>query len=83
MSHSSVIITTGLLALIDDNIKRKYHKKRTVQIVLPAMGKMNMEYVGPRRLLDEMFQRRPAVSRTQSAQVSRSGTPTPSRRPTH
>ncbi|KAI5776340.1 hypothetical protein EDC01DRAFT_733217 [Geopyxis carbonaria] len=76
---ADVIVTTGLVALIDDTIKRKYHKKRSVQLTFPSGGKhplkMNMEYVGPRRFIDEMFTRRPTLSRSQSANVSRAQTP--------
>lgn len=64
-------MTTGLVALVDDCIKRKYHNKKTVQLVLPTAGKqalkMNMEYIGPKRLIEEIFNRRPAVSRSHTA----------------
>lgn len=83
---ADVIVTTGLVALVDDCIKRKYHKKRSVRLVLPTTGKlpkMNMEYVGPKRFIDEMFHRRPTISRSQSAQFGRMApamSPTPPRR---
>jgi len=54
--------------------------------VLPTTGKlpkMNMEYVGPKRFIDEMFHRRPTISRSQSAQFGRMApamSPTPPRR---
>ncbi|KAH0608683.1 uncharacterized protein H6S33_001817 [Morchella sextelata] len=55
---ADVIVATGLTALVDDCIKRKFHKKKTVHMVLPipmvsSPLKMKMEYVGPRRLIDE------------------------------
>ena len=71
---------------MDDCLKRKYHKKRSVQLVLPITGKMplnlNMEYVGPKRFIDEMFNRRPlpVITRSQSAQFERRTSPTPPRR---
>lgn len=73
-------MATGLTALVDDCIKRKFHKKKTVQLVLPvpmakSPMKMKMEYVGPKRLIDEVFNRRPSLSRSPSAQSSRSPTP--------
>ncbi|KAF8248360.1 hypothetical protein K440DRAFT_548501 [Wilcoxina mikolae CBS 423.85] len=68
---ADVIVTTGLIALIDDCIKRKYKSKRTIQLVLPTTGKtplkMNMEYVGPKRFIDEMFHRRPILSRSSTS----------------
>jgi hypothetical protein len=77
---ADVIVATGLTALVDDCIKRKFHKKKTVHMVLPipmvsSPLKMKMEYVGPRRLIDEVFNRRPSLSRSQSTQSSRSPTP--------
>lgn len=76
----SVIVATGLSALVDDCIKRKFHKKKTVHMMLPipmvnSPLKMKMEYVGPRRLIDEVFNRRPTLSRSQSTQSNRSPIP--------
>ncbi|KAG0130115.1 hypothetical protein HOY82DRAFT_487250 [Tuber indicum] len=77
---ADVIMATGLTALVDDCIKRRFHKKKTVQLVLPMPMiknpmKMNLEYVGPKRLIDEVFNRRPTLSRSQSTQSSRSPLP--------
>ncbi|RPB03705.1 hypothetical protein L873DRAFT_1669137 [Choiromyces venosus 120613-1] len=77
---ADVIMATGLTALVDDCIKRRFHKKKTVQLVLPmpmikSPMKMKMEYVGPKRLIDEVFNRRPTLSRSQSTQSSRSPLP--------
>lgn len=91
---ADVIVSTGLVALSDDCIKRKYHKKKTVQLVLPTPMslsrsgsplKMNMEYVGPKRFIDEVFNRtRPMIARSQSAQVGKCAImPPPQRRVTH
>jgi len=59
---ADVIVATGLIALVDDCIQRRFHRKRAVQLVLPVPMKtplkMNMEYVGPKRLIDEVFNRR-------------------------
>lgn len=58
----SVIVATGLTALVDDSIKSKFHQKNGVRVSVPALMKtplkMNMEYVGPKQLLDEVFHRR-------------------------
>jgi len=86
---ADVVIATGMTALVDDCIKRKFHKKKTVQLVLPvplvrSQSKMKMEYIGPKQLIDEMLHRRPLLSRSNSSQTSRSGTPSrPMRTPTY
>lgn len=57
-----MIVATGLTALVDDSIKSKFHQKNGVRLSVPALMKtplkMNMEYVGPKQLLDEVFHRR-------------------------
>lgn len=57
-----MIVATGLIALVDDCIKSRWHQKKSVQLKLPVPMKsplkMNMEYVGPKRLIDEVFNRR-------------------------
>ncbi|CAL8581007.1 hypothetical protein XPA_006719 [Xanthoria parietina] len=59
---ADVIVATGLTALVDDSIKSKFHQKNGVRVSVPALMKtplkMNMEYVGPKQLLDEVFHRR-------------------------
>ncbi|KAI9817916.1 MAG: hypothetical protein M1832_004536 [Thelocarpon impressellum] len=61
---ADVIVATGLVALVDDAIKNSFHQKRAVQIVLPVQSKsMKMDYVGPKKLIDEVFHRR-SVSRS-------------------
>ncbi|KAF2475747.1 uncharacterized protein BDR25DRAFT_331523 [Lindgomyces ingoldianus] len=58
---SDVVVATGLIALVDDCIKRRFHTKQSTQLHIPLMRnasfKMNMEYVGPKRLIDEVFHR--------------------------
>ncbi len=50
------------MALVDDYIKRRFNSKQHTQLHIPLLGgpqfKMNMEYVGPKRLIDEVFNRR-------------------------
>lgn len=59
---ADVIVATGLIALVDDSIKSKFHQKNKAQMSVPAVMKsplmMNMEYVGPKQLIDEIFHRR-------------------------
>lgn len=59
---TSVIVASGLIALVDDCIKSRWHQKSRVHMTVPMLTKsplkMNMEYVGPKRLMDEVFNRR-------------------------
>ncbi len=60
----SVIVATGLIALVDDCIKRHFHSKsatgaRHHAVSLPLTPlKYDMEFVGPRALVEHMFKRR-------------------------
>ena len=57
----SIIVASGLLTLVDDCIKGRWHQKRRVQMTVPVLKspvKMNMEYVGAKRLVDEVFNRK-------------------------
>ncbi len=62
LTAHSIIVATGLIALVDDSIQRRWRRKRGMQLTLPmpmkAPFKLNMEYVGPKRLIDEVFNRR-------------------------
>ena len=70
----SIIVASGLIALVDDCIKSRFHQKRRVYMSLPMLHKtpfkLNTEYVGAKRLMDEVFNRREKPSTPQ---------PTPSR----
>ncbi|KAI9874051.1 MAG: hypothetical protein M1830_010250 [Pleopsidium flavum] len=59
---ADVIVATGLIALVDDSIHRHWHSKRGMHLTLPmpmkSAFKTNIEYVGPKRLIDEVFNRR-------------------------
>lgn len=59
LTEFSVIVSTGLMALVDDSIRRKWHSRHHRQLILPLSPslKMGMEYIGPRRLIDEVFNR--------------------------
>lgn len=71
---ADVIVASGLIALVDDCIKSRWHQKSRVQMSVPMMSKtplkMNMEYVGPKRLIDEVFHRRDTTSTRPSTPVS-------------
>jgi hypothetical protein len=59
----SLVVASGLLALVDDAIKRRWHSRTHRHVQLPLIGtrpfRLNMEYIGPKRLIDEVFNRRP------------------------
>ena len=59
---SSIIMASGLIILVDDCIKRRWHHKNRVQMTVPTLVKtplrLNMEYIGPKRLLGEVFNRK-------------------------
>ncbi|KAF2656081.1 hypothetical protein K491DRAFT_575284, partial [Lophiostoma macrostomum CBS 122681] len=56
---SDVVVATGLMALVDDCIKRHFHSKQSTQIHIPLTrnSSFKMEYIGPKRLIDEVFNR--------------------------
>ena len=55
----SVIVATGLIALVDDCIKRRFHSKKHTTFSLPlTQVKMDMEFVGPKAMVEHMFKRR-------------------------
>lgn len=59
---SDVVVATGLMALVDDSIKRRWHSRRRrllVPLSRSTSFRMNMEYIGPKRLIDEVFNRSP------------------------
>jgi len=60
---ADVIIATGLTALIDNSIKRRFQPRRSTSKVLhigvPLTPlKMDMEYVGPKAMMEHVFKRR-------------------------
>ena len=56
---SSVIVASGLVALIDDCITRRWYPKSHMQMMVPkiptAPPRLNTEYVGPKRLMDDIL----------------------------
>ncbi|KAJ5708124.1 hypothetical protein N7488_007925 [Penicillium malachiteum] len=57
---ADVIVATGLVTLVDDCIRRRWHHERRVPWILPARSSLtkSLERMGPRRLIDEVLQRR-------------------------
>ncbi|KAL1962620.1 hypothetical protein VTN77DRAFT_9334 [Rasamsonia byssochlamydoides] len=65
---ADVVVATGLVALVDDSIKRRWHSKRHVLLNLPKNPfTRNVDAVGPKKLIDEMFHRRGSASSRQEA----------------
>ena len=56
--YQSTIVASGLIALVDDAIKSRFHNKRSVQLVLPIPSKTSFkDYTSPKKLIDEIFHR--------------------------
>lgn len=56
----SAIVATGLIVLVDDCIRRRWHSSRSAQLLDPmrAFSSKSIEFLGPKRLIDEVFHRR-------------------------
>jgi hypothetical protein len=62
---SSVVVATGLMALVDDCIKERWQTKRVHQIALPLTSrKMEVELRGPRAFVQHMFSRHSSDSQS-------------------
>lgn len=46
------------MALVDDCIKRRFSSKQSTQLHIPLLrNKMHIDYIGPKKLIDEVFHR--------------------------
>lgn len=73
---SDVIVATGLMALVDGSIRSHFHSEDSKQLLIPVPKlSMGVEYVGPKRLINEMFNRKDTNSSIQRR-------PSTGRRPT-
>ncbi|EGP87224.1 uncharacterized protein MYCGRDRAFT_72330 [Zymoseptoria tritici IPO323] len=68
---ADVVIASGLIALVDNCIKERFHSKSSKQIVIPKL-QLGLEYVGPKRLINEMFKRGVSGSHSRQSSFSRS-----------
>ncbi|CRG92793.1 hypothetical protein PISL3812_09860 [Talaromyces islandicus] len=63
---ADVILATGIIVLADDSIRRRWHSKRHVILNLPKkpsfMRNVDLDSLGARRFIDEMFHRRVSAS---------------------
>ncbi|KAJ5748011.1 uncharacterized protein N7511_009707 [Penicillium nucicola] len=56
---ADVIVATGIVALVDDCIRRRWHQERRPSWMLPAQHlSKSLERMGPRRLIGQVLQRR-------------------------
>lgn len=65
LTARSVVIASGLMALVDDCIKERWQTKKIHR--LPVLG--DVEYVGPRAFMQRVFSQRRSSSDS-SQQVS-------------
>lgn len=81
---ADTVVAAGLVALVDETIRSHFDSEDTK----PQLPKFGIEYVGPKRLFSEMFNRRDGSSGEASRPSSSGGPPssaasvTGSRRPT-
>ncbi|KAE8371954.1 hypothetical protein BDV26DRAFT_112994 [Aspergillus bertholletiae] len=57
---ADMIVVTGLMVLVDDSIRRRWHSRKHGQLMFPVPSSWtrSMEFMGSRRLLSEVFHRR-------------------------
>jgi hypothetical protein len=58
---ADVIVATGLIALVDDCIKRRFHSetRHVRQVAVPMTPlRLDIEFVGPKAIVEHMFKRR-------------------------
>ncbi|KAJ5207092.1 hypothetical protein N7472_003540 [Penicillium cf. griseofulvum] len=57
---ADVIVATGIVALVDDCIRRRWHQQQRPSWILPAQYSLakSLERMGPRRLIGQVLQRR-------------------------
>lgn len=56
---SDAIVAAGLIALADDSIRARFHREESKLLLIPLSKlSLDVEYVGPTRLINEMFNRK-------------------------
>ncbi|PLB40542.1 uncharacterized protein BDW47DRAFT_115913 [Aspergillus candidus] len=57
---ADVIVATGLMVLVDDCIRRRWHSDKSPPLARPMRHSISrgVELIGPKRLIDEVFHRR-------------------------
>lgn len=67
------------MALVDDSIKRNFHPKQTTELRIPLLrNKLHVDYIEPKRLIDEIFNRpgRPSPPNRAASELRRNTTST-------
>ena len=55
---SDVVVASGLMALVDDCIRTQFHSKDAKSLIVPVPKiHVNVEYIGPKQIINEMFNR--------------------------
>lgn len=55
---SDTIVAAGLMALVDESIRSHFHSEESKLLLIPSKLRMGVDYVGPTRLINEMFGRK-------------------------
>ncbi|ODM21592.1 hypothetical protein SI65_02436 [Aspergillus cristatus] len=57
---ADAIVATGLIVLVDDCIRRRWHSSRSAHLLDPmrAFSSKSIDLLGPKRLIDEVFHHR-------------------------
>lgn len=66
----SVIVSSGLVALVDNCIIERFHSRGSRQLFIPKL-QLGVEYIGPKRLIDEIFRKGASGSRSRQSSTSR------------
>ncbi|KAK5127826.1 hypothetical protein LTR85_004942 [Meristemomyces frigidus] len=64
-----VVMASGLMALVDDAIRARFDSKTSKQLLVP-MSKMGVEYVGPARIINQLFRRDSGLTQQSRPTVS-------------
>jgi len=67
---ADVIISSGLIALVDNCIKDRFHSNESKQLIIPKL-QLGVEYIGPKRLINEMFKRSASGSHSRQSSTGR------------
>lgn len=59
---SDVIVASGLMAVVDDAIRTRLESQGERSLLIPS----GVQYIGPKRLINEMFNRKDSGSRTET-----------------
>ncbi|CZT19531.1 uncharacterized protein RCC_05382 [Ramularia collo-cygni] len=67
---ADVIVSSGLIALVDNCINERFHSKDSKQLFVPRL-QLGVEYIGPKRLINEMFKRNASGTHSRRSSTGR------------